>query len=173
MRGHCYSNKLHFFRKGYRLYLAIFWIAGFLTGMWSWFSAGPCCLSMMRTTPNGCMSIVGLICVNILPFLFSAFAVYVSIPEMIFPLCFCRAFFTFVLSLGIMQSFPCAGWLFCILLQGCITDPLLYFYWLRIVTPKRHLCHPLAFLGIMVAVILAVSMDFYIISPVLEELLYF
>ena len=172
LEGHNSSDVLYTFRKGDRLFLAIFWIAGLMCGVWSWFVTGPYGFTWMRTAQGGCVSIVGLICIHLLPFLVSAFAVFVSIPELLFPLCFFRAFLFTVLSLGIMQSFPHAGWLVSALIQGYFTEPLLYFLWLRMVSLKKPSVPTAFWLIALVFSVPAGCVDHYIISPVLSEILY-
>lgn len=164
----------HSFRKGWRFFLALFWFAGLLCGIFAYLSAEDSILSLMRMTPSGSVSIVGLLCVTVLPFLLSAFAVSISMPALILLLCFCKAFLFAFVSLGVLQVFGTAGWLFrwLFLFGDCAVIPVLYCFWLQHPVVLRQAFHwktallPTA--GLIIGIV-----DYRIISLLLAGLIEF
>ena len=90
-------------------------------------------ISLMRGILNGSVSIVSLLTVSLLPFLFSAFAVFISQLWLLYLIGFVRSFLFSFVSFGITVAFGSAGWLFRLLLMlgDCVTAPLLYLYMYR------------------------------------------
>lgn len=126
-------------RKAYRCYLAFFWLCGMCCGFLSFYAANKSVLPLMRGTPYVPVSIVRLLCVNLLPFLLSALAVFLSSPMLVLLVCFSKAFVFFFVSLGLCQAFSSAGWLvrFLLLFSDCLSIPVLYFFWLRRISPDH------------------------------------
>ena len=127
----------------------------------------------MRGAVGRPVSIVGLLCVTIFPFLFSAFAVYISEPWLLLPVSFGDAFVLSFVSLGVMQCYGSAGWLVRWLLtfSASLAAPLLYLYWLRHLTGRRR------FSSLEAACVLCLyaligSVDFRLISPLLVRLIH-
>lgn len=157
-------------RKGYPVLLAFGFMLGLFAGCLIFFSAESESASWMRAAADSRVSIVGLLSVILLPFLFSAFAVFIGQPWLLLPMAFCKAVSFSMVSLGLMVSFGSAGWLMRILLMfpDLLTLPLLFFFWLRCASGeglKVWSC-----LGCLMVALAIGSMDFYIISPFLAGL---
>ena len=107
--------------------LALSYFAGLLFGVFVFRFAGDRLDSLMRGAPTGAVSIVGLLGVTVVPFLFSAFAVSLSKPALLFPVSFINAFLFCFVSLGMMRCAGSAGWLIRWLLcfSGSVFAPVL------------------------------------------------
>ena len=160
-------------RKGCRLLLAFSWLAGLLCGLASYIFAGDSLDSLMRGAVFGSVSISGLLSVTILPFLFSAFAVYVRKPRLLHIAAFGKAFALSFVCLGIMHACGSAGWLVRWLLcfSSCAFAPVLYLYWLRHISGSRRFSFGEAALVFSAAVLIG-SVDFTIVAPFLARLIY-
>ncbi|MGM9548844.1 MAG: hypothetical protein ACI3V5_03265 [Faecousia sp.] len=160
-------------RKCCFLILAFCWIAGLLSGAYVFRSAGSSLDSLMRGALFRPVSIAGLLCVTIFPFLFSAFAVYISEPRLLLLVCFGEAFVFSFVSLGLTQCGGSAGWLIRWLLSfsTSLTAPLLYLYWLRHLTGRKRFCS-LEAAGMLCMCALIGSVDFRLISPFLAGLIH-
>ena len=160
------------FRKGDRLLLAICWCFGFICGILAFFSAETFLLLQMHMSSFGSMSIVGLLCITLLPFLLSAYAVLISRPAWLFLICFCKAFFYSFVSILLMQCYGSAGWLIRVifLFNDFLAVPVLYLFWLRSLshcTPNRFLESTLFY----IAILLIGSIDYYVVFPLFAGLL--
>ena len=82
--------------------LALSYFAGLLFGVFVFRFAGDRLDSLMRGAFSGAVSIVGLLGVTVVPFLFSAFAVSLSKPALLFPVSFINAFLFCFVSLGML-----------------------------------------------------------------------
>lgn len=159
-------------RRSRWLYLALCWIAGLLMGSLLAIGAGNAFSSWMRTADLGCVSIVSFVTVLFLPFLFSAFAVMISRPQLLLLICFLKAFSFGFCASGITQCFQSAGWLVRGLLlfsDGCLL-PVLLWFWVRhidgtqrVTTSEMLACAALTFL--------VGSVDRCLVSPFLAMLI--
>ena len=115
------------------LLLSSLWIMGLLSGIWVFAASDPSVISLMRSAVYSPVSIVGLTLTFLLPFLFSAFAVFNHTPIWIFPISAYKAFSFSIVSIGLVDSMGSAGWLYWILLLtgDILSMPVLYLYWLR------------------------------------------
>lgn len=158
-------------RKGCTAFLALSWFSGLVFGSFLAVSADNSFASLMRAASERRVSIVGLLVVTLLPFLFSAFAVYLSQPRLLLPVAFCKAASVSQVALGIGASYGSAGWLmrFLLMFSDLCVVPLLFFYWLRYISGERRfgLSPVLLFLA---AVMMIVSVDIRFVSPVLANL---
>lgn len=159
-------------RKGCSLVLAFFWIAGWVCGIWTSRSADFFFLSQMRGACLGAVSIVSVLLVSFLPFLFSALAVSCHRTFLLLFVAFWKAFLSGYVSFGLVQAFPVSGWLLrpMLLFSEIASLPLLYGYW------RKHLCGRVRPSGWETAAYLSVffligSIDFRIISPFLASLI--
>lgn len=155
-----------------RIFLAFFWIAGLLLGICLYFAAGSFYSSVMPGALQGTVSIVSLLCISILPFLFSAFAVFASKPFLLLLICFWKAFqFSFV-SLGVLCSFSGSGWLirWFLMFSDMISLPLLYWFWVRHICAKRFLSGTEAFVIVSLFILIG-SIDYCYISPFFTNLI--
>lgn len=159
-------------RRKYRAaVLAFCYLSGLLSGISIFRCAGGYPDSLMRSALSAPVSIVGLLCVNLLPFLFSAFAVFVSRPGLLYLVSFADALVYGFIALGVMRCFGSAGWLIRWLLcfSGSASAPVLYFYWLRNLRSDAFSTSKTA--GIFSLLLLIGSVDFCLISPFLARLI--
>ena len=120
-------------RKGGTLILAFFWITGLLCGMLSCYLGDYTIFSVMRRSVYSSVSIVWYAVVSIIPFLFSALAVFLSSPWLLLTVCFLKALsFGFMLC-GLNWVMGGAGWLICfaVLSDDFFLVPLLYLFSMR------------------------------------------
>ncbi len=159
-------------RKVCRFLLACMWLSGLLCGTLVYLSAEDSLISQMRSCVYAPVSIIGLLCGILLPFLFSAFAVYFSMPVLLFPICFGKAFLFSYISAGILFAFGSAGWLirYLVLFGDCVSTPVLYWFWLRNL-PGSHTRHTGESVFIVSLLILAGSIQYSVISPFLARLI--
>ena len=159
-------------RKCCFLLLALCWVAGLLSGVYVFLSAGSSLDSVMRSALTGPVSIVGLLCVTIIPFLLSAFAVYISGPWLLLPVCFGDAFVFSFVSLGVTGCGGYAGWLirWLLVFSASVSSPLLYLYWLRHLTGRRRFDYWETAWVLCICALIG-SVDFRIISPFLARLI--
>ena len=165
-------NLPSWWRKYCFLLLAFCWMAGLVSGSRAFLSAGDTLDSVMRGALIGSVSIVGLLCAALFPFLLSAFAVFISEPWLLLPVSFGDAFVFSFVSLGVTQCAGSAGWLirWLLVFSASLLSPLLYLYWLR------HLPGGRRFDSLEAACILCIcaligSADFRLISPLLARLI--
>lgn len=159
-------------RKGFRFYLAFSWMAGLICGSAVAASAETPLFSLMRGALYAPVSIVGVLCVSVLPILFSAYAVFLSNFALLLPICFTKAFLFSFVSLGISWAFASAGWLMKILLlySDWTSLPILYWFWLRSLSPYRSVGLWETILAFTLMGLLG-SIHFSIISPFLVRLI--
>ena len=148
--------------------LPICWFFGLSCGIFLFLYAGTPVVSLMRRAPVASVSIVSLFGIGLIPFLFTAYAVFISELWLLFLICFCKAFlFSFVFT-GISVAFSSAGWLMCTLLLfsdgvWCI---VLYSIWLRLLSGRRTY-----WLAGLIFAVAATCMSYKIITPLLAGLI--
>ncbi len=158
-------------RKFAPLLLACAWTFGLLAGAVLFYTAGPLPLSTTPSPPFGQVSVIGLLCVTWLPFLFSAFAVYLSHPGWILSIAFLKgASFSFV-SARLLAQFGSAGWLFRMLLMfsDLAMLPLLFIFWLRYLPGDRKIRLSTIAVFLLWSTLIG-SLDYCLISPFLASL---
>ena len=147
---------------------AFVWISGLSLGTVFAAVASNHYFLMMHRAPSCPVTIVGLAATVLLPFLFTAFAVYKNRHWMLFVICFTKAFIFAHSGFGIHAAYGSAGWLIRPLFQfsDLLTVPVLCWYSLQNLTKtaswrKREfwIC-----LGID---ILVCCLDLWYISPFL------
>lgn len=159
-------------RGGGRSLLALVWLSGLLCGTAAYFSTGGQLISLMRSALYAPVSIVGMLCVTTLPFLLSAFAVFLSRPVWLLPICFGKAFLYAFFSVAVCSAFWPAGWLlrWLLLFGDCAGGPILYWFWLRHLSPDCSMdgggCILLCALGLLLG-----SVNYSIILPFLASLI--
>lgn len=113
----CYSFNLRsFFRKPAVLFLAFLLAVGFSFGAYTACISAPVLSSMMRMAASGCVSIVRVAVVVLLPFSFAAVAVLLMRPFLLYLLVLFKSFGYGFCLCGICIVFEQAGWLICFLL---------------------------------------------------------
>jgi len=148
--------------------LAAFWLFGVCCGILLFLYAGTPMFFLMRRLPYGSVSIVSLLVTGLIPFLFSAFAVFISRPRMILAVSFCRACLYSFVSLGVSVAFASAGWLIrgLLLFYNSFSCVMLFFLSLRILSGGK-----VCWLAVIAAVTAANGASFCIISPFLACLI--
>ena len=171
MHIHVASVFRSLFCKWKLLLLALCCCLGFSCGMIAAHRSDDTYFSMMRMAFTSHVSIPGLIASVSLPFLFSAFAVYLGKPKLIYFICFIKAALFSFGSFTALTAFASAGWLVRFLLQFSDIVMLPAFCWfsLRCITDtglfKRDFSICL-FLFLLIG-----SMDYCMVSPFLAMLI--
>ncbi len=160
-----------FFRNRYPLILALCWMLGLTAGTLLYVYSSDAFVSLMRIVPMCNVSIVEATVAAVLPFLFSAFAVFLSRSMLLLTAALKACVFAFV-SMGLTYSFGEVGWLYRLLLlfSDCMMVPVLYFFWLRQLCDGRRFCW-LLFTGVMLGYILVERLRICIIVPMLASLI--
>ena len=168
-----HRNLPAWWRKCCFLLLAFCWIAGLVSGASVCLAAGDSLDSLMRGAAARPVSIVSLLGVTVFPFLFSAFAVYISEPWLLLPVSFGEAFALSFVSLGMMQWSGSAGWLvrWLLVFSASLASPLVYLYWLRHLTGRRRF-DGLEAVCVLCLCALIGSVDFRLVSPLLARLIH-
>ena len=160
------------FRKRPKWYLAFSWLLGLGTGGVVFRSAGEHIISMMPLAVFGQLSIVSLFLSTSLPFLLSAFAVYLSKPRLLIVICFVKAFCYGYVICGVFGFFGAHGWLlrWLFLFTDTFACVMLYGYALRHVSGLRcfrvqsFVLHEI-FLGVLI------YFDFSHVAPLMRRVL--
>lgn len=160
-------------RKVCRLVLAFSWLTGLLAGFAFYSPAGHILDPWMCGRAFAPVSIRPLLCVTLLPFLFSAFAVFISRPWLIYPLAFSKAFLLGLIGLAVQRCWGSAGWLarWMLCFSSAASGPLLYWYWLRHIDGRQGYAFSETALVFSSAAILG-SMNFFVIVPLAVRLIY-
>lgn len=153
-------------------FLASAFFVGLCLGSYCSMEAGELLFPTMRTAVSGGVSISGLLAANLLPLLFSAFAVYISQIWLLIPIAFWKAFqFSFV-GVGLAAAFGTGGWL--VRLLAMFGDGLmlcvLWWYWLRAIAGRRSTALVTA-LAVIAAAAAITSLDYSVISPFLADII--
>lgn len=153
--------------------LACCWCVGLLAGACSAASISNSFFLLMRAAQSG-VSIFGLLMTALLPFLFTALAVFLSEPRLFLPIAFCKAFSFAYCGVGIGLAYGLAGWLVRFLLlfsDGCLI-PVLYWFWLKHISDLRRSA-PIELASGCGFAILAGLLNYGLISPLTAMLIHF
>ncbi len=166
---HRHSISPYFNRSAFLL--AFSWVGGLLVGVFAACSADEFLFPLMRTAVFSGVSIVSVLTAHLLPFLLSAFTVFFSGRALVCPIVFCKGFCFAFVSVGILASFGCAGWLFRLLLcfADLLTMPLLYRYWHRCLDGEGRLLSDFLVTGSVC--LLFGSIEYRLILPFLADLI--
>lgn len=172
MEQRFFQDSFHCRRKDLHRLLAFCFCLGLAGGSFTFLLAGKTLLPLMRSALYAPVSIVGILCVSVFPILISAYAVFLSNFLLLLSLSFARAFLFSFVSLGISQAFASAGWLMqgLLLFGGWTSLPVLYWYWLRNLSPGRRFHWGETALAFTLSGLLG-SIHFGIISPFLVRLI--
>lgn len=167
-----YADSPCWWRKYGRLLLAIVWSAGLICGILVIASVDDHFLSLMRSALYVSVSIVGLLSVTLLPFLLTAFAVFICQPVCLLFLCFVKAVFFSFTAFGVSTGFGDAGWLIWhfLLFSDFVSMPLLYWLWLRCSRVNSTFLYGEILLSVSAALLIG-SVNCRIISPFLARLI--
>lgn len=158
--------------KGSILLLALVWTVGLISGLVLAEQTGSICVSLMPMAAGSRVSIVGLLTSACLPFLLTAFAVFISRPSLFYAGVFCHCLLFSWCGVGIMKTYGSAGWLVRLLLQFSAGWMLPVFCWfcIRCLNGKgKTLGKDLGICAGFAAVIC--SIDFCWVSPFLVMLI--
>ncbi len=159
-------------RKCRILILALIWCVGLISGVGSFYFTGDSFPSLMRMAAASHVSIVNLVIPSMLPFLFSAFALYLQCPQLLAVLCFLKAWLFGFVSFGCISAFGTAGWLLWLmaLFSDIVCMVPLWWFWISHVE-----CEGFVRFGQLATCILIVlcviSLDQGFISPFLVDLI--
>ena len=125
------------YRKGMAHILAISFLLGILCGLAAFAFVDAASVSLMRRVLTAPVSIVGIFCSVLFPFLLSAFMAFLYGPGWVCVVCFCKAFLHTYISTGLLMCFQGCSWLMrCFLLFGDCALPVLYWFWMQCL--RRH-----------------------------------
>ena len=155
-------------RKWDKFLLAFCWVAGLGFGGSGFRYAGSIFVSQMPLAVVSQPSIFGLLISSALPFLFSAFAVYIQLPWLMYGICFLKASSAAYVSCGVFAVFGASGWLvrWLFLFTDIIGTALLYSYCHRHISGVRKFSISClaAYAG---ALFLLISADYSFVSQLL------
>lgn len=150
--------------------LAFFFTLGLVAGGYLFLQTDTSFFSMMYLAARSRGSIVSLFCALVLPFLLSAFAVFIDRPCLIFPVAAGKAIAFSYISLGILAAYGDGGWLALLLLMfsNLSVMPALWFFWFchldgKAFTAGEMVCY-------LCWVTLIGSLDYCIVMPFLAAL---
>ncbi len=152
------------------LSLALVWIGGLLSGLLLAELTGDTYTALMRTAAQNRVSIVGLFAVTCLPFLFTAFAVFISRPSLIYGAAFVQALLFSWCGLGVLNAYGSAGWLVRLLLQFSSGCALSVFCWFCIRCLQGKTLKKDLFVSAAVLAVIC-SIDYCFVSPFLVMLI--
>ena len=158
------------FRNAGGCFLAFSFLAGLLSGAACFLGTDPSLVSLMCGSRFDAVSIIGLCLTLALPFLLSCCS-WIYDSGLIFPVCFCRAFFFSYLHGLFSVCLGPAGWLlrYGVFCSDCLSLPLLYFFWRRQLRPHgRNI--PIRLLCTGLAVLIGIF-DYHVIVPVIGAFL--
>ena len=155
-------------RKGMSLILAICWINGIVFGVFCYSSSPTEVTSLMHRTLSCSVSIVGLLNAALIPFLLSALFMTLSIPFMLFVLCFLKAFLFSFVSMGVLAYAGSGGWLlrYLFLFSDCVTLPVLFGYWFGFVSAPIKSRLVLTTCVVLLALAVVTILDYHVIAPI-------
>lgn len=149
------------------------WCAGLFLGTSLAGQAEPASVSLMRAAASRQVSILNLLFVLFIPFLLSAFAVFLSQRWLLFPIALGKAF-SFGYTAGLIGcAYGTAWWLVrpLLMFSDCLAVPLLCWFMLRCLADhRRALWWDLALCAGITAMI--GSIDIVVIAPFLAALIY-
>ena len=159
-------------RKKLAVLLALSWCVGILLGMYFACSADAVSISQMRTVSNPGVSIVALLSVLLLPYLFTAFAVYLSQLWLLVPLAFLKAISFSYVGTFLFRASGAGGWLLrdLYLFSDCFSALILCWLWIRCCRCSSRGAY-LACLAAGSMLVLVALFDHHYISPLLFQLL--
>ena len=143
-------------RKRDKLVLAFFWVLGLLVGDFVFRYGRSTLLSLMSLAVTSRPSFLGLLVSSFIPFLFSAYAVYIGFPWLLHGICFFKAAALGYLAKGIFTAFGSVGWLirWLFLFTDIISSAVLYCYCCRHISGVRKMTfRNVSAYGILLAVI--------------------
>lgn len=159
-------------RKGMAHVLAISFLLGILCGLAAFAFADAVSVSLMRRVLNAPVSIVGIFCAVLFPFLLSAFLAFLYGPGWVCVVCFCEAFLYAYVSLGLLMCFQNCGWLLrCFLLFGDCTMPVLYWFWMRCLLRHQGISQFFSAVVTGITLLAAAGLEYFCVAPFFGRIL--
>ena len=155
-------------RKGMFLILAVCWINGIVFGIFCYSSSSAEVTSLMRRALACPVSIVGLLNATLIPFLLSALFTALSMPVILFGLCFWKAFLFSFVSMGVLGYAGSGGWLlqYLFLFSDCVTLPFLFGYWFGCLSTTIKSRPVFATCVVFLLLSLVTILDYHVIAPI-------
>lgn len=173
MKYFALSSVFTFFRRrGCASLLAFFWCAGLVFGVCAAFGARNVLVPLMRLAVASPVSIVGLLGSLLLPFLFTALAVFLSHDWFILPVCFLKSFTYVLCAQTITLAFGNSAWLIQLLFlfsDTCMLSVLIWF-WIRHLDCNRVTIVRDTAICIVVFIIIGI-LDHCFVSPYLTKII--
>lgn len=151
--------------------LAFCWIGSILLGIYLGSDASVFNALMYRAFCSP-VSIVGLVSVLLLPFLFSAFAVYIARPSLLLAVCVWKGFSFSFLSVGLLRIFSSGGWLLrqLLMFSSLCQLSVLYWFWIHHISGERKFSLGKAVAVVALFVLIGCA-DYCCISPFLASII--
>lgn len=158
-------------RRHHATVLAFSWFLGLASGAYSAASADISNFSLMLVDLDFRVSIFGLLAVQLLPLLFSAFAVYISCFWLLISIAFWKAFSYAYVCTGLMLISGSGGILLCclFLFSDVFSVPLLCWFWLKAFERSQKAALRCA-AALVPAITAIVWLDHQFVSPFLVNL---
>ena len=154
------------------LFVVLSWIVGLVAGAACSASAGDSIVSLMCSAVQCRVSFISLLGTMILPFLISAFSVYVQAPFALYIVSFWKAFSHCFVFAGLCLAFPNSYWFirWFLMFSDSLIIPVLFWFWLYILAKgsDRRLIFPVVTCS--AAVFMITAIDYRIISAFLADL---
>lgn len=159
-------------RKWDKFCLALCWALGLSFGGFGFRYCGSILSSQMPLAVISQPSIFGLLTSSALPFLFSAFAVYIHAPWLMYGICFFKAFSFAYISCCVFSAFTTAGWLvrWLFLFTDLFAAAALYHYCHRHISGVRNFSAG-CLVGYAAVLLLVIGVDHSCISLLLQRVL--
>lgn len=163
----------NFVSKQRKQFVILFlWCAGLGLGCYIGNNVSVPVLSLVRNSLVGSVSIVRLFVANFLPFVLTAFVVYIGATALIFPLCFLMAFAYGISLMALANAFAGAAWLiFLVLFLPLCFDRMLYLWFLLRNCKWKGSASWCHLVVVLVILVIAIHLDYCIISPFVRKLL--
>ena len=142
-----HSALFRFMRKVSTIFLAFFFVLGFLFGIYTFMQSEVSLASLMRGSVVSAVSIVDFLACALLPFLLSCIVVTRGKTGFLYLICFAEAFLYAYISMIVIYSFPAPAafyrWFF--LFGEAVSLPLLFFYWIQGLSKRASLSNAWTF----------------------------
>ena len=173
MRDHMHELSQFLFCRRRLLLLAFSCLSGLILGFWINRRNEGTYLLLTRMTPLLHVSVPGLVACVYLPFLFAAFAVFLSRSWLLAPICFGKMFLYSWCGCSTVLAFDSAGWLVQLLLQFSdnLSLPFLCWFCVRHIDGRADTARR-DFLICSFWVLIVGITDLCAVSPFLASLIY-
>lgn len=153
-------------------WIVVPWLIALFLGTYCAASSDLSVFSLVRRTVFGKVSTVCLMAVQLLPFLFAAYATYINNTILLLSACSVKLFSFGFAGYLVWAAFGSAGWLmhFLMLFSDVVLVPVLCLFCMYIYTEPTKLMNALLIcMGIVVVIVL---LDGFFFSALLEKMIY-